>query len=360
MMDGYEKNFEKELNYAEELENQKKGKKAKKKKQVKAPKKKEGNIILATVCIITAFVVFMVLVAIKDRLVNGGTTANVVVAVAEVPKGAVLTEQNMSTYFVIEQRDAETVPAGIIYENARGMMGKTTGRVIHAKEIVTTDCFIDESYLDEIDDPVILALDLGSLGQTVSGVLRAGDVIDIRAIIKMPEQKSELDGVLDINGGGLLGVDETYPGGLFNIDPVDVVDEEGTVPVVPMETDRLESVSMDTKGEVLRQEEVDLAYGVTGEYVSQLLAENVRIVSVFTSGGERSDVVEAGGSSMVATVVNIAVPSSMVDSILIAKEEGKLTLVKVDEERRALAEENEEMEKVMAEGMQIEDAAISR
>ena len=35
---------------------------------------------------------------------------------------------------------------------------------------------------------------------------------------------------------------------------------------------------------------------------------------------------------MIATVVNITVPKAMVDAILIAQEEGKITLVKVDEE----------------------------
>lgn len=317
------------------------GARGRKKKTVAG--KGKGWVVTFAVSMLAAFVGFIVLTVIQDRIVNNVATTPVVVAVAEVPEGIVLTESNMALYFAIENRDAAQVPMGITYQNATGMIGKITDRVIHISEIVTTECFKVESKFDEIEDAVELSLELGSLGQTVSGTLRAGDLVDIMAVIRV--MKNEDEALVELEPGLL----DVYPEADTLLEPVTAVEGEvtegesvsesqGTDAGNTVEGDAL--LVLDENGEAVTDDELefDLTYGVTGEYVSQLVAENIRVTGVYTSGGEATDTVEGAGGTMIATVVNITVPRALVDSILIAQEEGKITLVKVDEEAQLAKE----------------------
>lgn len=305
-------------------------------------KKGKGWVVTFAVSMLAAFILFIVLTVIQDRIVNNVATVPVVVAVAEVPQGIKLTESNMPLYFAIENRDATQVPAGITYPNATGMIGKITDRVIHASELVTTDCFKVETIYDEIEDSVELSLELGSLGQTVSGTLRAGDLVNIMAVVRV--MKEEEEALVDLEPGLL----DVHPDADTLLEPVTTVEgtettegevvenvTDGTVETAEGESADGDAVLvLDEDGNLSGDGEMefDLTYGITGEYVSQLVAENVRVTGVYTSGGEATDTVEGAGGTMIATVVNITVPKAMVDAILIAQEEGKITLVKVDEE----------------------------
>lgn len=321
------------------------GGKRKKKKTVAG--KGKGWVVTFAVSMLAAFIGFVVLTVIQDRIVNNVATTPVVVAIAEVPQGIELTEANMALYFAIENRDSSQVPTGIIYQNAGGMIGKITDRVIHISEIVTTECFKVETIYDEIEDAVEISLELGSLGQTVSGTLRAGDLVDIMAVIHVV--KDEEEALIDLEPG----IMDLSPEADTLLEPVTTVEGGENTDVVTEEVTGQNDVSeesgllvFDENGELVEEEgelEFDLAYGVTGEYVSQLVAKDVRVTGVYTSGGEATDVVENAGGTMIATVVNITVPRALVDSILIAQEEGKITLVKVDEEKELAASGVEEV-----------------
>lgn len=336
------------------------GKKKNKKNKKHTGKKAEGRLIVGAIAIIAAFVVFMVMTVLEDRIVNSVYTVPVVVAIAEVPVGVELTEENMAKYFAVEERDAEQIPDGITYSNGIGMVGKIVGRQIHVKEIVTYDCFVQETVFDDVEDGVELSLELGSLGQTVSGILRAGDLVDIKAVVNLSTyamQKAEAE------SDAMEGKEE-YPAAMEGMAPIEPVESEVTEVVgegVLGENTELQNVEVAIENtevekevivldeeDVLQQEALDLVYGVTGEYVAQTIAENVRVTGVFNSGGENTDAVESAGTTMVATVINITVPSHLVDAILIAQEEGTITLVKVDEEAQL---ERKEMEAMAQEEM---------
>lgn len=321
----------------------------KKNPQQKLGDKENKKLIIATVAVILAFVTFFVLTVIQDRIINGAVTAPVVVAIKEVPAGVELNEQNMANYFDIEQRVIDQIPNTVTtYPNARNMFGKVTDRVIRPREIVTEDCFVSMGLYEGVDDPVEISLDLGAIGRSVGGILRAGDFVDIIAVIEVKEEEE--------------GSDDEFPEALPYIQAVESIEETANGEAADGETGEVsgedivaESVfnvatAEQSENPIINEEGV--TYGITGSYLSQVLAENVRITRVFNSGGEDPEKAAANGTAMVATVVNIAVPKSKVDAILIAQQEGVISLARVEQSNDAV--EGATMEETTADGTSVE------
>ena len=314
-------NYANNETFYEGTQEEKDGRKNKKKKR----QKKDRKLTIAMVAIITAFIVFIVLLVIQDRIVNEGVTKAVVVATKDIPAGTKLTQENMPNYMAVEQWAVEQIPEGA-FTSGYGMVDKVTGRDIKAKELLTESCFYEESFFDEVKDPVEISITLGDLGRAVAGTLRAGDLVDIKTVIQvsLDEENTENDG------------------SVTNVDSVPTVGMED--PEVPAEGESVESaenpnveitseeeaVILDMAGNVLVNPNLNLTYGVTGEYAVQTIAENVRVVAVYTCGGEGTEQVEAAGGSMIATVINVVVPRSLQDSIYLAMAEGNIQLARVE------------------------------
>lgn len=300
--------YEEPVNGMEEPGKKNKKKPAKKNKS----RKKDNRLAIAMVAVLSAFVIFVVLLVIQDRILNQEDTQPVVVAVMEVPKGTLLTQENMATYFKVENRDIDEIPEGITFANGFPLVDKVTDRVIYPKEIVTEGCFLEEGLYDGIVDPVEIAIEVSQIGQAVAGTLRIGDKIDIKAVIKVPG--STVDTETKVS----------------NVDEIPVVglDNEGN----PANSNqKKEDVIVDMKGNAIADASYGMTYGVTGNYATQTLAENVRVVGVYTSGGENAEQVKASGEVMVATVINVVIPRSLQDRIFLAMAEGTIRLSKVQE-----------------------------
>lgn len=303
-------------------------------------KQVEGKLTVAFVAIALAVICLVVLIVLENKLVNAGEKVNVVVATAEVPAGIELNQTNMPNYFAIEERNKDDIPVGVtVYNNGTPMIGKITGRVIHAKEVITNECFYEKSFFADIEDAVELSIDVSAIGKAVGGTLRPGDKIDIKAVIKIGQQSllaamNGSEGLLDMgtDTDSLLDMGGT-------IAPVEgeVVEEEPVANVGTMGSK--DAIELSQDGMLSFATDAEVKYGITGEYVSQVIAEDVVVVEVFNSGGETLSAVESAGGNMVATVINVAVPSYLVDAILIADAEGTLTLSRVHEEEVEVKEE---------------------
>lgn len=344
------------------------GQPAKKKKAKKTKGKKvEGKLTIAFVALALMFITFVVLVILEDKLVNGAEKVSVVVATAEVPEGIELTMENMPGYFAIEERVKDDLPDGVnFYDNGNPLIGKVTGRVIHPKEVITNECFYEGSFFDGIEDAVELSIDLGAVGQTVGGVLRPGDRIDIKAVIKI--DKDSILGDLDAETNGTMfdELDEKKGQGdeLINTDPIVPVEGEVYDELEYETASKMSSkdaITLGKDGMAKFAKDVEISFGITGEYVSQVIAENVVVVDVFNSGGENLQAVEAAGGNMIATVINVAVPSYLVDSILIAQAEGTVTLSRVEprtEEEVTEEELVEDMENMEDSSEESDDTTV--
>lgn len=317
------------------------GKKGNKKRNKRTRGKQvEGKLTVAFVAIALAFICFVVLIVLENKIVNAGEKVKVVVATAEVPAGIELTQTNMPNYFAIEERNKDDIPVGVtVYDNGNPMIGKITGRVIHAKEVITNECFYEKSFFADIEDAVELSIDVSAIGNAVGGTLRPGDKVDIKAVIKVGTQSL----LTSMNGSeGLLDMGENTDelldmGGTIAPVEGEVVEEEPDENIGTMNSK--DAIELSQNGMLNFAIDTEVSFGITGEYVSQVIAEDIVVVEVFNSGGETLSAVEAAGGNMVATVINVAVPSYLVDAILIADAEGTLSLSRVHEEEVEVKEE---------------------
>ena len=325
-------------------------------KKKKHSRKKDNKITLAMVAIVTAFVLFVVLLVIQNRILNQGDTQPVVVAMTQVPKGTVLTQENMTNYFGVERRKVGEIPQTTVYSKGYPLIGKVTDRTIYPKEIITDNCFMEVDFYSDIVDPVELSIEVSNIGQAVAGILRPGDLIDIKSVIRVEKQAAAgSESITNVGSVPTVGLLE---------DPVFHNEEAGSeespvaesqVPLAGITTQE-DAVILDMDGNVLVNPNLNLTYGVTGNFVTQTIAENVRVIGVYTSGGEATENVEAAGKQMVATVINVVVPRSLQDSIYLAMEEGTIRLAKV----AVVETEEEESEVPAAEDIQGTDQTESQ
>ena len=296
--------------------------KVKKRKKKSKNGKKDHRLTLAMVAILTAFVVFVVLVVIQDRIINEGITKNVVVAIKDIPAGTKLTQENMSNYLMVEARPEEQIPATGTFSNGFSLVNRVTDRNIQAKEIITVECLYENDFYSEVNDPVEISIAVGDLGRAVAGTLRAGDLVDIKTVIrvKMDAEETDTDGSVT-NVGEIPSVTLEEP---------EVKEPEAEEPDSVITSD--EAIILDMLGNVLVDPNLNLTYGVTGEYAVQTIAENVRVVAVYTSGGEDVESVEAGDGTMIATVINVVVPRTLQDRLYLAMAEGNVQLARVETE----------------------------
>ena len=313
---------------------EKKEKRSKKKKN----QKKDHKLTVAMVAIITAFIVFIVLLVIQDRIINEGVTRSVVVATVNIPAGTKLTQENMPNYLAVEQWPEEQIPEGV-FANGVSLVDKVLDRDVKAKELITEGCLFAEDFFDEVQDPVELSIAVGDLGKAVAGTLRAGDLVDIKTVIKvdMDEEDTENDGSVT-NVDSVPTIDMDVP----QVETEGTGENTGTEDVAVGTTGEEEAVILDMSGNVLVNPNLNLTYGVTGEYAVQTIAESVRVVSVYTSGGESAEQVEGSGGTMIATVINVVVPRSLQDNIFLAMAEGNIQLSRVEVEEVEEGEVTEE------------------
>lgn len=319
-------NYRNEEQAFEEVSQENKSGKSKREKKVRKNRsaKKDHRLTLAMVAILTAFIVFVVLVVIQDRIVNEGVTKNVVVAMKDIPAGTKLTQENMPNYLTVEARPEEQIPATGTFSTGHSLINKVTDRDIQAREMITEECLYEVDFYSEVNDPVEISIAVGDLGRAVAGTLRAGDLVDIKTVIKL-----KMDADETATDGSVTNVGE---------EPSVTLEEEGAENTETV-TVHDEAVILDMFGNVLVDPNVNLTYGVTGEYAVQTIAENVRVVAVYTSGGEAAESVEASGGTMIATVINVVVPRTLQDRIYLAMAEGNIQLARIETE--ASPEENE-------------------
>lgn len=306
-----------------------------KKRKAKQTKGGDKKLVAALVALICAFVIFIVMLTVQKYIINSEETKSVIVATVDVPKGVVLTEENMLNYFSMEQRPVSDLPENT-FSTGHALTGKITGCEIYAHQVVTDNLIIAENFYEGIEDPVEISIEVEKIGQAVAGTLRAGDVIDLKLVVDVEQEGSYYDGVpsdvalTDVPEIGIMdGLDNA---GTITGETGDVSDLVGgeSADAVNEYLGGLEGIGsydMMSNNTLL----IDgLSYNVTGRYGCATIAENVHVTSVYTSAGlGTKEAEELEGSSQVATVINVVIPRSMEDVICLAQEEGTLRLSRV-------------------------------
>ena len=282
----------------------------------------ERKAFWAVIAILAALIVFVVLTIIQRNMVNAGEKAGVVVAAREVPAGILLTQESIQQYFTIENRLKAEVPQDS-FSSGYEMVGLITGRKLSEKEIVTANSLKDIDPYEGIEDPVELSIDVDKLSHAVSGTLRAGDLVDIKVVVDMSflQMDSYLDGAESMSLKDMPGLTD---------------DEAGE----QKEQYVFEGEGIDTLAWRERSSfEGPMAWSATGKYACVTVAENVRVVNVYTAAGEDTAKVEVSSGNQIATVFTVAVPRSMQDLLYLALEDGTLQIARIVPDTEAEQEE---------------------
>lgn len=146
-------------------------------------KHKLSGIRVWTGVVITAFIasvaVFMVMLHTEKKILSQYEKGTVYVAVAEIPKGTMLTESNVKKYIDKCDVDKMAISPDAVVE-LKNVIGAVSLFDISEGVILTGNMFAQrDSILENIAEPVIAGFKADDLFQVVGGVLRTGDYIHI-------------------------------------------------------------------------------------------------------------------------------------------------------------------------------------
>lgn len=314
-------------------------------KEDKDIKKGDRKALFAFVALAAAIVLFVVLTIIQNNIVNKVEQKGVVVAIADVPKGIMLTEESIKQYFDVEMRNSSDVPAGY-YTSGHPLVGMITGRDIVKKEIVTPGCIVAENIYEGIEDPVELSIEVGKIGQAVGGSLRAGDRIDIKVVVNMTHSQKQ-DSYTDVGEGDFQL--EDVPPMDYDVPEIEYTEESSAedTPTDDVFTDEMNEdvtvITPDNAEEFGAEEVFDLfadimgamintnnyVWSATGRYASVPVCENVRVINAYNSAGVDTATAVEMGETPVANIITVVVPRSMQDVIALAMEEGTLRISRI-------------------------------
>lgn len=312
------------------------GRSSKRRGSSRETRKGDNKLVVMAVAFLAAIVVFIVMVSVESHLINSEETKYVIVATAPAPKGMVLTEENMPNYFTMAERPITELPANA-YDSGNPLKGKVLSRDIAVNEVLTPACVYEEDFYADVEDPVEISIELSKIGQAVGGILRPGDLIDIKVVVEVPQEEGELTEGIE-EGYQLSDVPEITITDELNVDVTGTItDTEGgdltalyTPDLTQQDIDSMTgAVDYSALGGTGQMQMEGLLHSITGNYVCAPVAENIRVTNVFNSAGQDSFEAEAAGTTHVATVINVVIPRSLQDVIYLAMEEGTLRLSRV-------------------------------
>lgn len=142
-------------------------------------KNKESRYGLLVAALITAASVFAIMTYFQRQALSDFEKKEIYVAVSDIPEGVVITEENASMYIAVKSVDAGCIPETAL-SDYRILSGLSPVFDIAEGTLLTTGMFTDsDDVLAEMTDPVLAGFKTDELSRAVSGVLRAGDRIDI-------------------------------------------------------------------------------------------------------------------------------------------------------------------------------------
>lgn len=153
------------------------------------PKNGKGGIGKFLFSTIMAIIVFIALVVIQSGILSNYETTTVVVSKAEVPKGTDINESNYKEYFKLENLDSKLVAEGTMTDLEK-VKDNVTSQVIAKGEVLNQNAIVSVDDIaqniagenNDTEDLIVSGFSSGALANSVCGVLRRGDTIDITLI----------------------------------------------------------------------------------------------------------------------------------------------------------------------------------
>lgn len=137
--------------------------------------------LIISACV--AIVVFIALLFVEKSLLKPNGTVEGFVAVSDIDKGTVVTEENISKLFTEKNNIDGALEVSGSVKTKDDLINKVAKENINKGEVVSNNSFIskDDKFKD-IDDLVEVSFNVSDISQVVGGILRSGDIIDISII----------------------------------------------------------------------------------------------------------------------------------------------------------------------------------
>ena len=137
--------------------------------------------LIISACV--AIVVFIALLFVEKSLLKQNGTVEGFVAVSDIDKGTVITEENISKLFTEKNNIDGALEVSGAVKTKDDLINKVAKENINKGEVVSSNSFIskDDKFKD-IDDLVEVSFNVSDISQVVGGILRSGDIIDISII----------------------------------------------------------------------------------------------------------------------------------------------------------------------------------
>lgn len=137
--------------------------------------------LIISACV--AIVVFIALLFVEKSLLKPNGTVEGFVAVSDIDKGTVVTEENISKLFTEKNNIDGALEVSGAVKTKDELINKVAKENINKGEVVSNNSFIskDDKFKD-IDDLVEVSFNVSDISQVVGGILRSGDIIDISII----------------------------------------------------------------------------------------------------------------------------------------------------------------------------------
>ena len=137
--------------------------------------------LIISACV--AIVVFIALLFVEKSLLKPNGTVEGFVAVSDIDKGTVITEENISKLFTEKNNIDGALEVTGAVKTKDELINKVAKENINKGEVVSNNSFIskDDKFKD-IDDLVEVSFNVSDISQVVGGILRSGDIIDISII----------------------------------------------------------------------------------------------------------------------------------------------------------------------------------
>lgn len=138
-----------------------------------------GSIIAAFVA---AAAIFILMLQIEKNVLANYEKGYIYVASREIPKGTLLTEENIFSYLELKELDVGCIPKTALVDGSSHAGRMATFSI--DKGVLLTEGMFEEmdAVTQDMMEPVIVGFKAEDLYQVVGGVLRAGDFVHIYVV----------------------------------------------------------------------------------------------------------------------------------------------------------------------------------
>lgn len=171
--------------------------------KARKPKKEGGGLGKFFLAIIMAIIVFITLLVIQSGILSNYETTSVVIATVDISKGTDINENNYKELFKTVQLDSQLVPSGAIVD-IESVKDHVASQDISEKEVANSNALVsvddiakDIAGSEDTSDLIVSGFASSTLANSVCGILRRGDTIDITLIYEDKETGTILTEVLE-------------------------------------------------------------------------------------------------------------------------------------------------------------------